>query len=210
MLSQRMLKSSRGFSLTELMIVLAIMGVLLALAAPSFSRWISNAKIRTAAEAVLSGLQLARTEALNRNAIMRFQLTTTVDDSCAFSDAGPSWVVSRDEAAGQCGATPVISDTTVGGNPMPPPRIFQTYDGTQAGGEGAQIDAAGQVVFTFNGMGRLTFPITNASIQVYGVQGENGCIAGGGKDRCMRIDISQGGGIKLCDPSLPTTNVQAC
>jgi type IV fimbrial biogenesis protein FimT len=206
---KRMLKFSRGFSLTELMIAITIMSLLVALAGPSFSRWISNAKIRTAAEAILSGLQLARTEALNRNAVMRFQLVSSLDGDCGLSDTGPHWIVSRDDPEGLCGATPVTSDMTADGEPASAPRIVQKYDGAQAGGEEAKIiDAAGQAVFTFNGMGRLTSPA--ASIQVYGAKGENGCISNNGKDRCMRIDVSQGGGIKLCDPSLPSTNVQAC
>ena len=46
--------SRRGFSLIELMIVVAIMGVLLALGAPTFSTYLRNVKLRSAAEAFKS------------------------------------------------------------------------------------------------------------------------------------------------------------
>jgi type IV fimbrial biogenesis protein FimT len=65
-----------GFSLIELMIVLAIMGLLLVLGVPSFSLLLQNAQVRTAAESVENGLNLARTEAVRRNARVSFNLNT--------------------------------------------------------------------------------------------------------------------------------------
>ena len=61
----------RGFTLVELMIGIAIVGLSLVMAAPSFSSWIQSTQIRTAAEAVQNGLQLARGEAVRRNRIDR-------------------------------------------------------------------------------------------------------------------------------------------
>ena len=69
----------------ELLIGIAIIGILLALAAPNFAVWIQNSKIRTAAESIQNGLQLARAEAVRRNAQVRFQLTTTLDNDCVLS-----------------------------------------------------------------------------------------------------------------------------
>lgn len=66
-----------GFTLIELMVTIAILGLTLAMAAPSITTWIQNAQIRTAAENILSGLQLARTEAIRRNANIRFTLAAT-------------------------------------------------------------------------------------------------------------------------------------
>jgi type IV fimbrial biogenesis protein FimT len=64
----------KGFSLVELMVVVAVIGILLATGLPSFNTWIQNTKIRTAAEAVVSGLQSARAEAIRRNARVTFSL----------------------------------------------------------------------------------------------------------------------------------------
>jgi len=57
-----------------MLIGLAVLSILLALAAPSFSVWMQNTQIRTAADAMLNGLQLARTEAIRRNKAVQFVL----------------------------------------------------------------------------------------------------------------------------------------
>ncbi len=66
-----------GFTLIEVMVTIAILGLTLAMAAPTVTTWIQNAQIRTAAENILSGLQLARTEAIRRNANIRFTLAAS-------------------------------------------------------------------------------------------------------------------------------------
>ena len=58
---------SAGFTLIELMIVIAITAILTALAVPSFSVTLDNQRISGAAEAVLSDLRWARSEAIKRN-----------------------------------------------------------------------------------------------------------------------------------------------
>jgi type IV fimbrial biogenesis protein FimT len=70
-----------GFSLIELLIVLAILGLIVAYAVPSYKNWIQSSQIRTAAESVQNGLQLARAEAVHQN--------TRV----AFTVAGNNWSV---------------------------------------------------------------------------------------------------------------------
>lgn len=56
-----------GFTLTELMITVAILGILTAMAAPSFSSALERRKIIAAAEAIQSDLRWARGEAIKRN-----------------------------------------------------------------------------------------------------------------------------------------------
>ena len=68
-----------GVTLIELMITITVFGIAISLGAPAYTEWIQNTQIRTAAESVLSGLQLARAEGLKRNATVRFQLMTSMD-----------------------------------------------------------------------------------------------------------------------------------
>jgi type IV fimbrial biogenesis protein FimT len=83
-----------GFSLIELMIVVVIAALLLMIGLPNMNIWLNNTKMRTAGETVLTGLQLARAEAVRRNATVRFQLVSDLTSACTLSMSGTSWVVS--------------------------------------------------------------------------------------------------------------------
>ena len=83
----------RGFSLVELMVTVAVLSLLMTLAVPSFNEWIQNGRIRTAAESIQNGLQVARAEAVRRNARVEFALVSTVPEdatSVAFDGLGRS------------------------------------------------------------------------------------------------------------------------
>lgn len=60
--------SEQGFSLVELMAVLAILSTLLLVAAPSFVDTIKNSRMRTESYAIRSSLANARSEAMTRRA----------------------------------------------------------------------------------------------------------------------------------------------
>ncbi len=59
---------SRGFTLTELMIVVAVGAVLTAAALPSYNDFVRNQRVKTASFDVFSTLVYARSEAVTRNA----------------------------------------------------------------------------------------------------------------------------------------------
>lgn len=67
-------RAAAGISLIEVMIVLVIVGLLMTLGAPSFSVFMKNSQIRDAAGAIQNGLQVARAEAIKRNAAVTFTL----------------------------------------------------------------------------------------------------------------------------------------
>lgn len=57
----------RGFTITELMVVLAVIGILTSLAAPSFRELILSQRMKSMASDINSSLMLARSEAVKRN-----------------------------------------------------------------------------------------------------------------------------------------------
>ncbi|HEX6790107.1 MAG TPA: GspH/FimT family pseudopilin [Candidatus Krumholzibacteria bacterium] len=59
--------SVRGFTLTELMIVVTIMGLLLAVSSPALSRFASNWRLNGAASTMAMSLRAARSAAVNKN-----------------------------------------------------------------------------------------------------------------------------------------------
>lgn len=63
-----------GFTLVELMVAVALLGILATLGIPSFQTWIQNTRIRTATESIQNGLQKARAEAVKRNTPVQFVL----------------------------------------------------------------------------------------------------------------------------------------
>jgi type IV fimbrial biogenesis protein FimT len=61
-------RHTRGFTLTELMIVVAVFAVLVMAALPSYNQFVRNQRVKTASFEVFSSLVLARSEAITRNA----------------------------------------------------------------------------------------------------------------------------------------------
>lgn len=98
--------SIEGFSLIELMVSITIVALFVLLAMPTFSAWLMNTKIRTAAESISNGLLVARNEAVRRNANVQFVL-----------GSGSSWSVSCQAVAPACpDLTPIQSRSTGDGS----------------------------------------------------------------------------------------------
>lgn len=208
----------RGVTLIELAVGMVIIALLFALGAPSFSGWIQNSQIRTSAEAIQNGLQLARAEAVRRNTLVSFQLVSDLTSGCQLSTSGTSWVVSqvvspstKDSAQGACDQAPSESAD---------PYIVQKRDATE-GSKNAVVAADSRAII-FNGLGRLSCGTppnqyadycgtgaTTVSIDI-----SNPIVGGAckpaGTMRCMRIQVSSGGQIRMCDPSFPSTDPQGC
>ena len=63
-----MMRRNSGFTLTELMVTIAVISILASLAIPNFVAWLPNYRLRSGAEEIHSTLQLARVRAIKQNA----------------------------------------------------------------------------------------------------------------------------------------------
>ena len=196
----------RGISLIELLVGIVILALALAMGAPSFSEWLTNSQIRSTAESLQNGLHFARAEAVRRNAVVRLQLTTTLDDTCTLSKTGTSWVVSLASAgtpASHC--TDAVAETGSS--------ILQKGNPVSANAK-ATIKAS-QAAFGFNGLGRIvktSSPDTEVEDSSIDIQSSSGACAAdtGGTLRCLRVLVTAGGQIRMCDPKRGSGDPMAC
>lgn len=65
----------RGFSLTEMMIVVMVIGLMATLTAPPLFRYIQTHRLQTDTDRMMADLQYARSIAVTNGAILRFQAT---------------------------------------------------------------------------------------------------------------------------------------
>lgn len=191
-----------GVSLIELMIGLAVLAILISAGMPSFSLWIQNMQNRTAAESILNGVQLARTEAARRNANVRFDLTDATGlvawtVGCVSVTANcPAAIQRRSGNEGTGNARVGVSATAI---PSPAPTTqFNTAIAGGVGGLPAGV--------TFDGLGRV--PSANTGTDITRIDITNASAASA---RRVVVTISPVGAIRMCDPALAlSANPQGC
>lgn len=106
-------RAMRGFSLIEMMIVVAIVGVSVAVALPAFRTYFEDQRVKQAARSVADVFSLARTEAIRtgRNHIVYFnQDPTGAPLQDAAGNAVPVLLVQDDDGAGALPAPNGIVD----------------------------------------------------------------------------------------------------
>lgn len=163
------MRLQRGVTLIELVITIAIAAILIALAVPSFRIMLANAQIRTAAQGLHDGLQLARVEAIRRN------------ERVIFSKGSQSaWTVSIESDGSTVQTRPYTEGSTVATVSVTP-------------------NGAAQV--TFNALGRVVAN-TDASSSISQLDIDvPGTVIAAVDSHELRITITTGGAIRLCDPN---------
>lgn len=189
-----LIRAAHGFSLIELLIAIAITGVLLALGLPEFNTYLANTRLRTAAGVFVSSMQTAKAAAAARNQPVQLILTATPNPA-NLADA-----VAATSAIGWMVRT-VDLLTYIDGK-----SLIEGGRGTQA-----QVVLTGSVSgVTFTALGgttlgaAATFAFTNP---------EGGaCVTDSpaGPMRCLNVIVSTTGRVKLCDPAVAVPDTRAC
>lgn len=214
----------RGFSLIELLITLAIAGIILAMGVPPLLTVIASTQSRSVAESIQTGLKLARAEAIARNAPMRFQFVTDLTSACAYSTSSMLWVVSQTDQANcgqvatKCNATPALPpDPIVACGAGTDPYIAfksttKTYPNIGVTAQDANSPANPAAIITFGPLGQVLDNLETAAVQP-SIATINITPTTDTEAKSWRVRISApGGAIKLCnpDPALPTSDPMAC
>jgi type IV fimbrial biogenesis protein FimT len=170
----------------ELMVGIVVLSILLSLAVPSFQLWIQNTQVRTAAESVQSGLQMARAQAVARNANVEFTMGAGLSWSVNWINGGVKITVPNGAKAANEGAATIS----------------------------AAILPAGTTTITFNSLGGVnpandpagsspgTPPLTSITLS-----------SSTANSAPLRVTVGAGGNTRMCDPMLPPyspTNPRGC
>ena len=166
-----------GFTASELMVVVSIVAILAALAAPSFSPLIENWRVRESAEQLQSTLYYARSEAIKRGGQVLIQKIPNNTNGCTTAtgtrawDCG--WIVCHDtNDNGTCNATePVLQRVA---------SAAKVHVNRTGGGASIKLNRWGLVDGTFLGFNLIPL---DKSVSHPGTRGV--CMSSGGRVRII-------------------------
>ncbi|HWA12222.1 MAG TPA: GspH/FimT family pseudopilin [Burkholderiales bacterium] len=171
-----------GVTLIELMIGVALIGLLTLMAVPAFQTFMRNTEIRNTGDSVINGIQVARTEAIRRNVAVEIVFGPGTGWTIQIPSTGEK-VEEHPDGVGTGTVTLVMNDND---------------------SDWAADDAADRV--TFNGMGwRVNNADASPTISRVDIHNttagkcqhdENGTL------RCLRVLVTTGGASRMCDPSV--------
>lgn len=172
-------KAQSGVTLLEAMIVIAIVGILVAIAFPAYQTQIANAQLKVKAESALNGLQFARSEALRRNTRVFF---TVSSDS--------SWTV---------GCETTVADLNGDGTADCPASIQTKSSQEGSGNISITFTPTASRTATFTGLSLLSTTNKDSSVPFTQINFSNS-----GTSKSYRITLTPGGQSKICDPTVIT------
>lgn len=176
-----------GFTLIELVVVIAVLALLTMAAAPAIGSWMANARVRSTAEALQNSLRLAQQEALRRNRRTVFALTAASPDWNAVPDADAvNWYVR---------AQPLQGSSETASRELSLVTSHQT--GSQTG-----ILLNGPPLLCFNAMGQLIG--VAAADTGLGKACDTGnpvayTVSHARADRRLKVLVYLGGRVRMCD-----------
>jgi type IV fimbrial biogenesis protein FimT len=195
---------SAGFTLLEMLIAMAVMGIILTYAVPSMSTFYANQRLIGAAQQVYGHLQQARSEAVARN------VTTYVNFAV---DGTASWEYGMSSSNSLCDLT-VTSPTTASACVI----TVDDGDGTLDPGNGS-VDTGDLVLMRFTDtdypnvtMNIASFSSGNTQVSFDPLRGTStsGQVNLSSNGNSLRVTISLLGRVAICTPDGTMPNYLGC
>ena len=133
----KILKNRKGFTMTEVAVVLSLIGIMTAISVPSYISWLPRHKLQTSVRQIYDDMQLAKIRAIKDNSVAVIIFTPSTNQYTIFLDASvpTNWALDSGETiikqnvSLQNGVT--IAGTTLAANTcgfnnrgmLPPPAV---------------------------------------------------------------------------------------
>lgn len=165
-----------GFSLIELMVIISVLALALGLGVPAFNDMLSNSRMSTAVNDLVSSLHAARGEAISRQASVVLCPANAAGTSCqADGDLKDGWLVfidSDDNAAVDAAERIVQRHGPVGSGPVLELSVFPAHSGGR---------------ITFSAAGTLRVAESTTDIQICDARGDRDTGGGVAAGRWIRV-----------------------
>ena len=178
---------SRGFTLIEMLIAVALIGVISAATLPGFAGFLNGQKVNLAARNVYTAMQLTKSSAIQQNSKIALVFDSTRGSWCIFDR-------SIESTSTTCSGTTNTLETGVLRKyiePMPTGLVITVLPA-----------AANQI--TYDGLGRVV-PNLDASATITNVA----VTMPGDSSRANSVQLNNGL-VRLCDPLKAVGDPQAC
>ena len=204
-------RSQRGFSLIELLVVVVLIGVLIALGVPGIANWAGDARLRSVAESFTNGLRLAQATAVARSHVTVFSITNLEPAyNAAPATGGTNWMVLLD---------PLSSTEAMDSS-------YLIQSSTEARQHDVTVSVSNSnTMVCFNSLGQQTANLTTTQTSLPA----STCATPGGSSgvdtapttfeltranssRKYRVLVYPGGRVRMCDAAktLSTSNPDGC
>jgi len=187
--------TASGFTLMESLVAMAIVGILLTVAMPSFSTFYSNQRLIGAAEQVYNLLQQARTESVGRGQTVYMNFS---------ADGSTTWTYGMSHVTSACDLTKTVA-TDTGACRM----VVSDGDAAFDTGSGA-TDTGDLVLYRFASTDYIGVSLSTAAFSSGTTQIVYSSLRGtstsgqinltGANGNLLRVEVSLLGRAKLCSP----------
>lgn len=93
----KMLKHSKGFTITEVVVTLSVLGIMTAISIPSYISWLPRHRLQTSVRQIYDDMNLAKMQAVRSNTVAVAIFTPATNQYTIFLDTNGNWALDGGE-----------------------------------------------------------------------------------------------------------------